>query len=1079
MPVAKVARRSKLATIDGRIVVIIVPSSGSSSSISSDRIEDLGGQVLATSSRLIRVAIGAESLDALANLDGVEFVRPPIRPQSQEVSEGVALMNVPRYHLNGVRGDGINIAIIDGGFEGAESLGGDLDEWTYIDFSGEGIYEGTDHGTACAEIVYDIAPGASFYFFKVGDLLDLENAKDRCIRNGVSIVNHSMAWLGTGFGDGRGRACDIANDAAENGILWVNSAGNYANSQHSGLFRDADEDGWHDFTSSGVELLYLKDVEVGDTIEIWLTWNDWPRSFADYDLRLFYNPPSGELERVAESSDLQAGTEPVESITYEVPVSGQYGIAVFKAPNARSEIIKLWSEHELTEASSLVGTIGSPADASGALAVGAIFHRNWSRGAIEPYSSLGPTSDGRIKPDLVAPTGVSTRSEGSEGFFGTSAAAPHVAGAAALLLSGNPGLNLQALTNELISSTIDLGPTGKDNTFGHGKLVLPEPPRFDTSIHSVGDGFWTVDNESVNASNESWKLISYSATDSGITVQGTSSVTITNNTSNTLRVTYSIAFLETDGTEIADRFFPADRELVLRPGESREIEVEFSANFSGLSALSDIDVTYFASFRQVTQAPGAAFDASPLRGAAPLVVRFTNRSTGNIGSYSWQFGDGATSSVENPSHTYRQSGSYVVSLTVRNDDGQDSAQRTITVTTSSYSASGRVTLSGQSVHSGVTIWFTRVSGSGSIPASVRTRSNGTWDQSGFAPRTTYRASPRRSGWTFNPASRTFSRASSTLHFTGTVPSYSASGRVTLSGQSVHSGVTIWFTRVSGSGSIPASVRTRSNGTWDQSGFAPRTTYRASPWRSGRTFNPASRTFSRASSTLHFTGTVPYEQIPSTGTFGYSPPSITANPAEVSFVFEAEGRTDLILSWEALNSMDDALTVWLNDDELWFIPSSSGWTTWYGVISNSRLRTGENILAFRHEPNAGRSSGYDRWLVRNVRLWKPYNAKLVGAKPINEITLPPSSILQSPFPTPFNATVTVPIRMYEVSGVSVRIFNLLGQLIATLYKGQLVSGDYSFEWDARDSSGHEVTSGIYIVVVEAETQLDSQRIVFVK
>ena len=273
-----------------------------------------------------------------------------------------------------------------------------------------------------------------------------------------------------------------------------------------------------------------------------------------------------------------------------------------------------------------------------------------------------------------------------------------------------------------------------------------------------------------------------------------------------------------------------------------------------------------------------------------------------------------------------------------------------TGTVPSYSASGRVTLSGQSVHSGVTIGFTRVSGSGSIPASVHTRSNGTWDQSGFAPRTTYRASPRRSGWTFNPAtfnpaSRTFSRASSTLHFTGTVPSYSASGRVTLSGQSVHSGVTIGFTRVSGSGSIPASVHTRSNGTWDQSGFAPRTTYRASPRRSGWTFNPASRTFSWASSTLHFTGSnvSTYEQIPSTGTFGYSPPSITANPAEVSFVFEAEGRTDLILSWgswEALNSMDDALTVWLNDDELWFIPSSSGWTTWYGVISNSRLRTGE-------------------------------------------------------------------------------------------------------------------------------------------
>jgi subtilisin family serine protease len=76
-----------------------------------------------------------------------------------------------------------------------------------------------------------------------------------------------------------------------------------------------------------------------------------------------------------------------------------------------------------------------PGHARGAVTVGAVAFDSL---ALEGYSSRGPTADGRPKPDLAAPARVRTASYG-ESFPGTSAAAPHAAGAAALLLSRNPG----------------------------------------------------------------------------------------------------------------------------------------------------------------------------------------------------------------------------------------------------------------------------------------------------------------------------------------------------------------------------------------------------------------------------------------------------------------------------------------------------------------------------------------------------------------------------------------------------------------------------------------------------------------
>lgn len=114
----------------------------------------------------------------------------------------------------------------------------------------------------------------------------------------------------------------------------------------------------------------------------------------------------------------------------------------------------------------------SPANYPEALSVGAVDASD----VVWVYSASGPSSCGgraRGFPDLVAP-GVSVRSADRFGGYqyvtGTSVAAPHVAGAAALLAGAHPGLQVSTLETALTATAADLGPAGIDDRYGHGRL---------------------------------------------------------------------------------------------------------------------------------------------------------------------------------------------------------------------------------------------------------------------------------------------------------------------------------------------------------------------------------------------------------------------------------------------------------------------------------------------------------------------------------------------------------------------------------------------------------------------------------
>lgn len=182
---------------------------------------------------------------------------------------------------------------------------------------------------------------------------------------------------------------------------------------------------------------------------------------------------------------------PEEFIGVNAPYSAVYGVVVWKYSATRNVCLrlicpKMGGLDERVSARSLT----FPADSPNAITVGAV--NVSSPYTLEPYSSRGPTfgsggvcSGGSTNPDIAAYANVSTVSYGAGGFNGTSAATPHVAGAAALVKHAYPSYTVSQLQSFLESRAIDIGTAGKDNLYGSGRLHLGSPPSGPTTGYKV------------------------------------------------------------------------------------------------------------------------------------------------------------------------------------------------------------------------------------------------------------------------------------------------------------------------------------------------------------------------------------------------------------------------------------------------------------------------------------------------------------------------------------------------------------------------------------------------------------------
>ncbi len=409
----------------------------------------------------------------LTELDHVIAVRlPDLRSAERRglAGEGVGVVGAEAWHRVGFSGEGVRIGVLDLGFSGYEALlGEELPEGVTV--KKFGWYDEQEvHGVACAEIVHALAPDATLFFaWYDGSDAALGEAVAWLTAQKVDIITHSAGGV-LGPRDGTGWDARLVEETVAQEVLWVNSAGNEAEVHYRGVFTDQDGDGYHEFRP-GVSVVPIHNLGY---IRVYLTWeDDWHRPTQDLELVIF----DGGGDVIAASEDPQDGSVgqmPAEWIVLH-PDDDIIYAAVYAYAIDRPVTFDIFA---IGPGARVIGavaaySINSPGDAVGALTVGAV---EWDSDRLAPYSSQGPTPDGRLKPDISAPTDVSGRTYGQRGFDGTSAAAPHVAGAAALVWQAYPTFSREQVIGLLLDSARDLGPAGPDTGYGFGRLALPAPP---------------------------------------------------------------------------------------------------------------------------------------------------------------------------------------------------------------------------------------------------------------------------------------------------------------------------------------------------------------------------------------------------------------------------------------------------------------------------------------------------------------------------------------------------------------------------------------------------------------------------
>ena len=504
----------------------------------------LGFRLLGASTWVSSGFLPIAALPAAAALPGVRAVAPAYRLAANVgavTSQGTASVRSEEVNkFLRIDGSGVTVGVLSDSFDflrgaAADVAAGDLPgpanpfgRTAAVNVLSDG--PGRDEGRAMLQIVHDVAPGAFLAFATAGVSQTQFAANLRAlVEAGADVLVDDVTFPAEPmFQDGL--VAQAVDQAAALGVPYFSAAGNRGRAGYESPFREAGvnlgTDGTgkvstqptflaHDFDPGpGVDVFQTVVLPPGETT-ISFQWSDPYFSVSggdgartDLDLAVF--DMAGNFLGTVGGFGRNVGGDPVEVFTLPNttgrPLTVQFAIGRVSGPApAMLKYVAFRPEFQAAEYATGAGTVYGHANAAGAIAVGSGSYADSPAYGRPPVGSAESSAGGtavmydaagnpiapaaRGGPSVIAPDGVATSFFGAVGpdgrrqFFGSSAAAPHAAGVAALMLQANRGLTAGQVRSALEATALDAGTPGRDAQTGAGLVQAP------AAVYAVGGPF--------------------------------------------------------------------------------------------------------------------------------------------------------------------------------------------------------------------------------------------------------------------------------------------------------------------------------------------------------------------------------------------------------------------------------------------------------------------------------------------------------------------------------------------------------------------------------------------------------------
>jgi len=451
-------------------------------------------------------------------LISVRPVYPALSNAGLIVSQGdTAMRSFIARDVFMVEGSGVKVGVLSDSYntilgnpEGDDIQRGDLpgpaneDYPTPVDVVGDYPFGSlSDEGRAMLQIIHDVAPGAELAFrtgfLGAGDfaqgILELQEAGCDVIVDDITYISEPF------FRDGT--VAQAVDSATALGVSYFSAAGNFGTRSWEGTFAPVAAPGGiegeaHNFAAGeGGSDIYQNVGLTAGNYTLVMQWDDGtPGLFTQSDFDVYLTDSDGET--LFGFNSVNTGGQPIEVLPFTVlSDNSESNLLITRAAGSGPVTLKYIvfrgnltvNEYANPNASTLVGQ----ANSEGAMAVGAVLYLNTPEFGVNPptiasFSSRGGTpvnGEDRMKPEFCGPNGVNTSvdlggfdidGDAFPNFFGTSAAAPHAAGLAALVIEARQKYYDEALSPEdlkaiLQETAIDMESPGYDVASGAGYLL--------------------------------------------------------------------------------------------------------------------------------------------------------------------------------------------------------------------------------------------------------------------------------------------------------------------------------------------------------------------------------------------------------------------------------------------------------------------------------------------------------------------------------------------------------------------------------------------------------------------------------